>query len=330
MVEQAESGVYPKSRASVLQEVVEDKVGRIPSEGGLQSRALETIYALAYEMQFSRRQSLPLPEAIPLMVEARGNREYRLEEMLGHLIAQDLLAMAGVEVVRFLYPSLQAYCCAQALIHRAPAANAQSYWERITGGLGRINQVRWWQDTLTLLCGMLENPDELLDQIIYGESFAESERVFLASRCLLESQLARDQRKQQGIGATGELADEIRDALLWLLDNRRSIGARKVSRLVTGALQELIGSHRAASSKAQGAEENGENAAVEPERLVNALHQLLERSQTVGASYIADRVTEALIWRSSSVNEPRSFQRLRAVEELGRQRRPEVVPYLTH
>ena len=65
MVEQAESGVYPKSRASVLQEVIEDKVGRIPREGGLQSRALETIYALACEMQFSRRQSLPLARSDP-------------------------------------------------------------------------------------------------------------------------------------------------------------------------------------------------------------------------------------------------------------------------
>ncbi|HKQ76446.1 MAG TPA: CHAT domain-containing protein [Blastocatellia bacterium] len=329
MVEQAESGVYPKSRASVLQEVIEDKVSRIPREGGLQSRALATLYSLAYEMQFSRRQSLPLQEAIPLMVEARGNREYRLEEMLGQLIAHDLLAMAGVEVVRFLYPSLQAYCCAQSLIRRAPAANAQSDWEPITAGLWRINQVRWWQDTLTLLCGMLENPDELLDQIIYGESFAESERVFLASRCLLESQRARDQRKEQGGGATGELADEMRDALLWMLDNRRSIGARKITRLITGAAQELIGAHRAASSRTKREGESRANAEIEPEQLINAMHQLLERSQTVGSSYVADCVMEALIWRSSSVNEPRSFQRLRAVEELGRQRRPEVIPYLT-
>ena len=232
-------------------------------------------------------------------------------------------------LVRFLYPALQAYCCAQALIRRAPAANAQSHWERITGGLGRINQVRWWQDTLTLLCGMLENPDELLDQIIYGESFAESERVFLASRCLLESQRARDQRKEQGIGATGELADEIRDALLWLLDNRRSIGARKISRLVTGALQELIGAHRAASSKTTGSRKIRRTPRLIRSGLINAMRQLLERSQTVGSSYVADRVMEALIWRSSSVNEPRSFQRLRAVEELGRQRRPEVVPFLS-
>ncbi len=327
MVEQAEAGVYPKSRVSVLQEVIEDKVSRIPREGGLQSRALETIYALACEMQYSRRQTLPLHEAIPIMAEARGNREYRLEEMLGQLISHDLLAMAGVEAVRFLYPALQAYCCSQALIRRAPAVSVETYWERVTGGLGRINQVRWWQGALTLLCGMLENPDELLDQIMYGESFAESERVFLASRCLLESQLALDQRKEQGIGPTGELADEIRDALLWLLENRRSIGARKISGLVTGALQELIGAHRAALVRTRG--ENQSNASIDPDGLINAIRQLLERSQTVGSSYIADRVMEALIWRSSSVNEPRSFQRLRAVEELGRHRRPEIVPFLT-
>src|SRR5262249_45538840 len=205
---------------------------------------------------------------------------------------QDLLALAGVEAVRFLYPPMQAYCCAQALIRRAPASNAQSRWERITSGLGRINQVRWWQDTLTLLCGMLEDPDELLDQIIYGESLRESERVFLASRCLLESQRARDQRKEHGVGATGELADEIRDALLWLLDNRRSIGARKISSLVTGALQELIAAHRAALSKIQGGAENRADAAIDPEQLINGLLQLLERSQTVGSRYVADRVLE--------------------------------------
>jgi hypothetical protein len=331
IVEQAGTGIYPRSRASVLQEVVEDKVGRIPREGGLQARALETIYALACEMQFTRRQSLSLHEAIPLMAQSRGSREYRLEDMINHLLQQDLLAMSGSESLRFLYPALQAYCCAQSLMRQAPFENSEPYWERITGGLGRINQVRWWQDTLTLLCGMLPNPDELLDQIIYGESFAESERVFLASRCLQESQRAREQRKGQGTGATGELADDMRDALLWLLDNRRSVGVRKTSERVASTMRELIQAHRAAqrTSRANGAPaQSGESAEPSPEQFMDSIHQLLERSQTVGASYIADRVMEALIWRSSSVNEPRSFQRLRAVEEIGRHRRPEIVPYL--
>jgi hypothetical protein len=328
MVEQAGTGIYPESRALVLKEVIEDKVGRLPRESGLQSRAMETMCSLALEMQFSRRNSLPLSEAIPLMVQSRGSREYRLEEMIGQLLQNDLLAMSGVDAVRFLYPALQAYCCASALIQRAPFDNTQAYWERITNSLGRINQVRWWQDALTLLCGMLPNPDELLEQVIYGESFAESERVFLASRCLLESQRARDQRKQQGTDETGTLADNVRDALLWLLDNRRAVGVRKLTGQMTGALRELIHSHRQAlrAGAADGPADLPEGQ--EPEQFMDALHQLLERSQTVGASFIADHVMEALIWRSSSVNEPRSFQRLRAIEEIGRHRRPEIVPYL--
>src|SRR5262249_59010675 len=104
---------------------------------------------------------------------------------------------------------------------------------------------------------------------------------------------------------TGELADEVRDALLWLLENRRSVGARKISGLVTNALQELIGAHRVAQRANQ---TNGSPALPErsPEQFMDAMHQLLERSQTLGASYVADRVMEALIWRSSSVDEPRS------------------------
>ncbi len=325
MVEQAESGIYPRSRASVLQEIIEDRVGRIPREGGLQSRALETMYALAGEMQFSRRQILPLSEAIPGMVETRGGHEYRLEEMLGSLLEQDLLARSGADAIRFLYPAFQAYCCAQALARQATAGNSQKLWERITSGLGGLNQARWWQDTLTLLCGLLSNPDELLEQIIYGESFAEGERVFLASRCLLESQIARDQRKAQGTGLTGEIADETRDALLWLMDNRHTVGARKASKFLTRAFRELISAHRAARS---GEKTNSSDLEIRPEQIFDALCQPLEGSRTFGSNFVADRVLEALIWRSSSVNEPRSFQRLRAIEELGRQRRPEVVPYL--
>jgi hypothetical protein len=341
MVEQAESGFFPSSRAAVLQELVGGKIEQIPSERGMQSRALETIYALARELQFSRRSQLPLQEAIPLMAAIRGGREYGLEDLLNHLIRCELMAMSGNEAVRFLYPSLQAYCCAQALLNQLPRENSTSFWEKITGGLGRISQVRWWFDTLTLLCGMLDNPDELLEQIIYGEAFAESERVFLAARCLMESQRAREQRRTQGESETGKLADEVRDALLWLLHNRKSERGQKAGRRVADALEELVRSHLAAGqasanpqpatdAESQESPKSRRREAQQQrqEQMLDALSNLLERIQAVGSSYIADRVMEALIWRSSSVNEPRAFQRRRAVEELGRQRRPEVVPFL--
>ncbi len=337
MVERAESGFFPSSRAAVLKELVWSKIEQIPAERGMQSRALVTICAFAREMQFSRRIQLPLQEAIPLMAAIRGGREYGLEEMLGHLIKRELLAMSGNEAVRFLYQPLQAFCCAQALLIELPRENSHIFWEKITGGLGRISQVRWWFDTLTLLCGLLGEPDELLEQILYGEAFADSERVFLAARCLMESQRAREQRKVQGENETGKLADQVRDALLWLLHNHHSERGRKVSRRVADALDELLQTHQSGvspQSQTSGLEAGAtaarkrEAQQQRQELMFDALRNLFERTQVVGASSIADRVMEALIWRSSSVNEPRAHQRLRAVEELGRQRRPEIIPFL--
>jgi hypothetical protein len=318
----SDNEVWPPSRALLLKEVVEDKVHQIPRGRGLQARALETMYTLARDLQFSRRTSLPLQEAIPIMASVRGGREYELEEMLDHLIGVDLMAISGNESVRFLYQPLQSYCCAQALLNELPQDNAQRFWERITSSLGGINQVRWWFETLVLLCGLLPNPDELLEQIIYSESFAETEKVFLTARCLLESERVREYRKIRGSTATETLADQIRDSLLWLLQQRHTAAAQKLNDQVSKTLRGLLQSHQESRGNQKKSIEQDAG------QLLDALHHLLERVQMVGSSYVADRVMEALIWRGSSVNEPRSYQRLRAIEELGRLRRPEVVAHL--
>jgi hypothetical protein len=314
--------VWPPSRALLLKEVIEDKVHQIPRARGLQARALETMYTLARDLQFSRRTSLPLQEAIPIMTSVRGGREYELEEMLEQLIRVDLMAISGNESVRFLYQPLQSYCCAHALLNELPHDNAQRFWERITSSLGGINQVRWWFETLVLLCGLLPNPDELLEQIIYSESFAETEKVFLTARCLLESERVREYRKIRGSTATETLADQIRDSLLWLLQQRHTAAAQRLNDEVSKTLRGLLQSYH--ESKSNQKKSIGQDSG----QLLDALHHLLERVQIIGSSYVADRVMEALIWRGSSVNEPRSYQRLRAIEELGRLRRPEVVAYL--
>jgi hypothetical protein len=280
------------------------------------------MYALAYEMQFSRRNSLPLHEAIPIMIAVRGGREYELEEMLSHLIQCDLMAISGNESVRFLYRALQSYCCARALLNRLPPDNTPRFWEKITASLGGINQVRWWFETLVLLCGLLPHPDELLEQVIYSESFAETEKVFLAARCLLESERVREQRKVHGSTEIETLADRIRDSLLWLMQQRHAASAQKLTDQVTKTLRNLLQTYQ------EGKSNRKKSVPGDAEQLFDALRHLLERVQMVGSSYVADRVMEALIWRSSSVNEPRSFQRLRAIDELGRLRRPEVIPYL--
>ncbi|MBL8192152.1 MAG: hypothetical protein JNK38_29345, partial [Acidobacteria bacterium] len=250
LIWQALKGEFPKNRVSVLQDIVEDKVRNLPTKRGLQARALDTLYLLAYRMQMTSEPTLPIKDALELIGKVRDNREYQLEEMLEQLIDKDLLASAGGDSVRFLYSAYQAYCCAQYL----KIQNNPKRWEEITAGLGRISHLRRWDDTLTLLAGMVNNPRDLLEKIAYSTSLKDGEQVFLAARCLLEAQL-------NGKADSGMLKSK------------------------------------------------GE-----------------ERDES---SYVESMIVDALIWRSSSENEPRSFQRLRAVESLGRLRRLEVVRFLT-
>lgn len=255
LIWQALKGDFPESRVTVLQDLIEEKVRNLPTKRGLQARGLETLYALAYRMQMTSEPNLPIREALDLVANVRGNREYELEEMLEQLIAKDLLAQAGGDSVRFLYSAYQAYCCAQYL----KIQNNPKRWEEITAGLGRISHLRRWDDTLTLLAGMVNDPNELLEKIAYSTSLKDGEQVFVAARCMLEAQL-------------------------------------------NGRVKSSAQSDSKQRSKSKAQEDD-----VDPVELM---------------------IIDALIWRSSSENEPRSFQRLRAVESLGRLRRKEVVRYL--
>ncbi|MBS1786971.1 MAG: CHAT domain-containing protein [Acidobacteria bacterium] len=241
LIKQALNGDFPESRVCVLRDLVEEKVCDVTQRRGQQARALETLYLLAYRMQVSGETVMPIKDSLELFSKVRDNREYQLEEMLDSLVSIDILARAGGDAVRFLYPSYQAYFCAQYL----KVQNNPKRWEEITASLGRINNLRRWDDTLTLMAGMMADPKELLEKIAYSTSLKEGEQVFLAARCLLEARL------------------------------------------------------------------NG-NGSKANEALV----------------YVESLVMDALVWRSDSTNEPRSFQRLRAVEALGRFRRLDVMPYL--
>ncbi|MFN0112443.1 MAG: CHAT domain-containing protein [Blastocatellia bacterium] len=242
LLKQALAGEFPESRVAVLRELIEERVRNVTERRGQQARAMETLYLLAYRMQVGGDTSMPIKEALELVARVRENREYQLEELLDSLIDSEVLARAGGDSIRFLYPSFQAFCCAQYL----KSQNNPKRWEEITAGLGRVTQLRRWDDTLTLLAGSLRNPQELLEKIAYSTSLKDGEQVFLAARCVLESQLnCKDEQVKEAIKEVESL------------------------------------------------------------------------------------VMDALVWRSDSANEPRSFQRLRAVEALGRLKRPEVVGFLT-
>jgi len=164
-------------------------------------------------MQMTSQTNLAIKEALDVMQQVRDNREYALEEMLDNLVAQDLLARAGGDAVRFLYPAYQAYCCAQYLRNQ----NNPKRWEEITAGLGRISHLRRWDDTLTLLAGLVDEPKDLLEKIAYATSLKDGEQVFLAARCLLEAQLngkAKESKKKPGY-----VESLILDALVWRSDS---------------------------------------------------------------------------------------------------------------
>ena len=260
LIWQSLKGDFPKSRVTVLQDLIEEKVRNLPTKRGLQARGLDTLYLMAYRMQMTSEPNLPIRDALELISSVRGNREYELEEMLETMIAKDLLALAGGDSVRFLYPAYQSYCCAQYL----KIQNNPKRWEEITAGLGRISHLRRWDDTLTLLAGMVSDPKDLLEKIAYSTSLKDGEQVFLAARCLLEAQL-----------------------------NGKVKSAKPKS---------LPASKPKSKSGHKGGDE---------------------------AEQVELLIIDALIWRSNSENEPRSFQRLRAVESLGRLRRIEIVRYLT-
>jgi hypothetical protein len=217
MLEQARHDTYPKSRAVVLENLVEDAIAKIPTEHGMRSRARPTLYALAWAMQSGRKRMLEAREAFEIMSSVRANREYSLEDLIDALVDSDLMVRVGEDSIRFYYPAYQAYCAARAIVGKP---DRDQVLDDIAASLGRLTRLRWWEGTLILLSGLMSNPKVLHRKLLYGASLDEGEEIFLIVRCLLESsgqQIAQDVRNQ------------VVDALIWQLDStnvRRS--ARRV------------------------------------------------------------------------------------------------------
>ena len=227
MAGQALQGRMPRGRAQVLQSLLDDGIQQIPVERGQQSRARESLYALALRMQLTYRSSLPAYETFETLAEVRGNREYNLEELLACLTGQDLLEQTPEGSVRFPYPFVQSFCSALAL----KSSREGQTLEQVTAGLGRPKYLKWWEECLVLLSGLIEEKDRepLLRQIAYGSTLTEGEHLFLAARCLHESGLA---------GKGGAIADQILDALIWRSDagNEKRIPRRVLAVRALGEL----------------------------------------------------------------------------------------------
>jgi hypothetical protein len=207
MLEQARHDTYPKSRAVVLENLVEDAIAKIPTEHGMRSRARPTLYALAWAMQSGRKRLLEIREAFEIMGTVRANREYSLEHLVDALVDSDLMVRVGEESVRFYYPAYQDYCAAREI---ANMTGRDDVLDDIAASLGRLTRLRWWEGTLILLSGLMSNPRVLHRRLLYGASLNEGEEIFLIVRCLLESS---DQRIAE------DVRNQVVDALIWQLDS---------------------------------------------------------------------------------------------------------------
>jgi hypothetical protein len=208
MADQALQDRLPQGRAHVLGSVLDDRIQQIPVERGQQSRARESLEALAMRMQISYAEALPVHEAFETLAEVRGNREYNLEELLDRLIGEKLLEQTPEGSVRFPYAFLQSYCCARALAEN----KNRGVLEQVTAGLGRPKYLKWWEESLVLLSGLMDYGERvrLVERIAYGSTLTEGDHLFLAAHCLHESGLA---------GKETAVAQQILDALMFRADS---------------------------------------------------------------------------------------------------------------
>lgn len=234
LIEDALQGARIDTRTVVLDRFVREGMSRVGGPPGMRSRAEEALNRLAWRMQGQREVVLEGSEVYRILAEARGNREFPLEDFLAEIQKSRLLLNNGDEGASFAYAGLQSFFCARFL-------NQSTQWERqledITATLGRVTRMRWWEDTLVLLSGMTDSADVLLRMILAGSALTEGEQVFLAARCLHEARRA-GRAKPGEIGQ--DVVDQIVDTLMWRSNpqSARSVSVRRKAIEALSLLQE--------------------------------------------------------------------------------------------
>jgi hypothetical protein len=220
MFEKAKKQLPPTLRASFLQQLIDAAITQIPADQGMRANASRTLLEMALEMQRNDITVWPIREAFRTMGSVRGERGYKVEELYESLVRQELLLPVGEDAVRFAYPSIQAHCCAQAIL---ALPERDRYLREIVDSLGSPVRLRWWEETLVIASGLLAadlRADAqqalclLLEPIVYGANLLEGMGVFLAARCLLECKPMLDATELHA------LVDHVVNALVWRSDSR--------------------------------------------------------------------------------------------------------------
>jgi hypothetical protein len=207
MISLSQRKVEFDSRATLLGKIANECLASTPTAGIPRQCAERALEQMAWRIQWNREPTLGGSDLFDILARARGNREFRLAELLELLVRSGVLAIAGEDAVRFRYQSLQAYYAAQHLC-RVPAPERRRLLEDITASLGRLSRARWWEKTLITLTGLqAHDRDQILSAILAGSTLIEGEQVYIAARCYTDT---RDPKKLRA-----GVVDQIADALIW-------------------------------------------------------------------------------------------------------------------
>jgi len=221
MMRRAKSGDLPDSRTEVLQRLIDDALIKIPLNGGMRGHAEAVLYELAWRMYNQQSTRWPLTSVFDIMKQMRGNRAYNLEDFYNALLDSGIVAPLDKDNLRFSYAPMQAFCCAKAIV---AMPNRDQVLDDLTARFGRFNWLRWGQETVIFMSGLLANKieslEKLLRTIVYGVDLLASEQTFLAAQVLLEARNERQRLKLETPSDDQEMFNQVLNALIWRLDSQ--------------------------------------------------------------------------------------------------------------
>ena len=189
------------SRSMMIGRIVEENFAQADLPAGVRRLIDDLFGRLAWHLQSHQTLRIDGGHLYEMLDQVRGRREWQLEDLKAAALKTRILAPSDEDGARFCYPGFQSYYCARYLLSQPDGLALKV--DDITATLGRRARVRLWEDTLVLLAGMIEQPDDLVTQVLAGSGSSHAEPAFLAARCLHEAALSKREvgRRRDHAGA---------------------------------------------------------------------------------------------------------------------------------
>jgi hypothetical protein len=207
------------TRNQLVQEYLDRALARATPRFALGDAARESLAALAWYGRWNQKEQLSLNEMFRIFAHVRRDRDYSLEELYSLLIEARLLNSVGQQAVRFVNPSLYAYCAAVRLV---TLNDARTRIADIITLCGNPDRLSWWEDVIYFLTGMLRDPKPLFSYLAAEIRAGSSIHPLIAARCL--EALPPEHEKQLPEAMRTELIDA---CVLRLRADREPIAERR-------------------------------------------------------------------------------------------------------